>query len=363
MTEPSSTLKISSIEYKDFSLQIQTQHALEGKFVKVSMEVTYGCNLHCVHCYTDPYNKGSLIKTEMNFDAVCQSLEKLRAEGFLWLCFTGGEIFFRKDFLKIYDFAYEQGFLITLFTNATLITDAIAGHLAQKPPFSIEISIYGAAEETYEKVTQVKGSFARFQEGTRRLAERKLPLKFKTSLITLNAHELEGMRAYAENLGASFKWSGTVYPRLNGDISSTHYRLSPEKLLECEFQDTEHKPDSCAPAAQTEEANPKAPENLYRCGCGKLNAHVTPYGEVGTCTWSRFGRFPIQNSGIQAGMAKIARGIQAQKYSGLSPCQSCTAFQFCDKMPEMAAFETGGNPESPVTHFCETAFGRAKKSR
>lgn len=353
--------KISQLEYKDFSLQIQSQHATAGKFVKVQLEVTYGCNLHCVHCYTDPFNKPSLIKTEMDFDAVCKSLDRLRAEGFLWLCFTGGEIFFRKDFLKIYDYAFERGFLITLFTNATLISDEIAEHLAKHPPFSIEISIYGATTETYERVTQVKGSFAKFKAGSERLASRKLPIKFKTSALTLNVHELAQMQVFAEALNATFKWSGTIYPRLNGDASVATYRLEPKKLLQLEFEDEKHKTESCVPAIQDQGVKAEPPANLYRCGCGKLNAHINPYGLVGTCTWSQFGRFEIQRTGIQDGMRQIAQGIQTQTYQENSACRSCTAFQFCDKIPEMAVYETGGNAHSPIQHFCDVAFGRAEK--
>ncbi len=353
--------EIPETEYQDFSLKIQTHEYSENRFVKVSMELTYGCNLKCVHCYTDPYNKPALLKKEMKREEVTAALQKLRDEGFLWLCFTGGEIFMRKDFLEIYDAAYSMGFLITLFTNATLISETIASHLEKAPPFSIEVTLYGATAETYEKVTQVKGSYARCISGLQILRAHNLPLKLKASALTLNAHELTAMEAIAKNLGVSFKWSGVVYPRLDGDLSSTHYRLPAEELLKLEFEDADFEASSCASEAQQAGGSPSAPSNLYRCGCGKLNAHLNPYGMMGTCTWAQRGRFDFRQKPLQEGMSAIAREIRSIVYSGGSPCQDCTAFQFCDKMPEMAAHENSGNEQAPVPYFCETAFGRAAK--
>ena len=72
--------------------------------------------------------------------------------GCLWLLYTGGEIFARRDFLDIYDLRQEEAACsITLFTNGTMITERIADHLAEWRPFAIEITLYGRTRETYER--------------------------------------------------------------------------------------------------------------------------------------------------------------------------------------------------------------------
>src|SRR6058998_2074459 len=117
------------IEYKEFSLNVHTHAAHTNTIVNAQIELTYGCNLHCVHCYTDCYNRPDLIKRELSYAEVTRILDQLAAEGCLWVCFTGGEIFMRKDFLDIYAYAKQKGFLITLFTNGTLFTEALADYL------------------------------------------------------------------------------------------------------------------------------------------------------------------------------------------------------------------------------------------
>src|SRR5207253_7055176 len=153
-------------------------------------------------------------------------LDQLAAEGWLWVCFTGGEIFMRKDFLDIYAYAKEKGFLITLFTNGTLITEAIADYLKEHPPFGIEISCHGATDETFDRITQVRGSFQRFLKGVRLLLERDLPIKIKTKAMTLNRQELDQIRALVEGFGLQFRLNSTIYPRLNGDLVPASYPLS-----------------------------------------------------------------------------------------------------------------------------------------
>jgi MoaA/NifB/PqqE/SkfB family radical SAM enzyme len=132
-----SNTPLPMVEYQDFSLNVHTQAERTSTVVNAQIELTYGCNLHCVHCYTDCYNRPDLIKQETSYEDVIRVLDQLHEEGVLWVCFTGGEIFMRKDFLEIYAYAKQKGFLITLFTNGTLFTEAIADYLAQHPPFCI----------------------------------------------------------------------------------------------------------------------------------------------------------------------------------------------------------------------------------
>ncbi len=114
-----------------------------------SMELDLNCNLQCVHCYRD----GDWPRRALGTGEVIEILDQMAEAGTLWLLLTGGEIFLRPDFFEIYEHARRSGFLITLFTNATLITEEIADHLAAQPPRKIEVTLYGTTRETYEKVT------------------------------------------------------------------------------------------------------------------------------------------------------------------------------------------------------------------
>jgi radical SAM protein with 4Fe4S-binding SPASM domain len=345
------------IEYKDFSLDVHTQAAQSRTVVNAQIELTYGCNLHCVHCYTDCYNRPDLIKQELSYAEVTRILNELHDEGVLWICFTGGEIFMRKDFLEIYAYAKQKGFLITLFTNGTLFTEAIADYLKEHPPFSIEISCHGATDETFDRITQVKGSFQRFLKGIRLLVERGLPIKIKTKAMTVNQHELDQIKAFVEGLGTQFRLSTVIYPRLNGDLTPATYRLSPDEIVALESQAGDCDPEDRCTEAESH-IGPPADDHLFRCGCGTTAVHINARGQLGTCTWVSEPRADLRQTTVADAIAEVFPQIRGARYQGDTPCRTCHVYSFCDKMPANAAAEAG-DQEQPVGHFCRVAYQRA----
>jgi MoaA/NifB/PqqE/SkfB family radical SAM enzyme len=344
------------VEYRDFSLNVHTQAGMQGQVVNAQIELTYGCNLHCVHCYTDCYNRPDLIKRELSYAEVTRILDQLAAEGCLWVCFTGGEIFMRKDFLEIYAYAKQKGFLITLFTNGTLFTEAMADYLKEYPPFCIEISCHGATDETFDRITQVKGSFQRFLKGIRLLVERGLPIKIKTKAMTVNHHELDQIKALVEGLGTQFRLGTSIYPRLNGDLTTATYRLSPEEIVALENQEGDGEPEDRCTQAEIE-IGPPVDDRLYRCGCATTAVHINAWGQLGTCTWGTE-RADLRQTTVAAGIAEVFPQVRGARYQGETPCRTCQVYTFCDKMPANAAAENGDR-EQPVTHFCRVAYQRA----
>src|SRR4029453_13908837 len=164
---------METVSYGEFSQTFHRRTMREHLPLSGTIEVTRRCPLTCVHCYNNlPLADGAGASTELTYAEHCRILDELADAGCLWLLFTGGEIFARRDFLDIYTYAKKKGFLITLFTNGTLITPRIADYLAVWRPFSIEITLYGLTKETYERLTGIPGSFEKCMRGIRLLRER-----------------------------------------------------------------------------------------------------------------------------------------------------------------------------------------------
>src|SRR5438445_6842006 len=148
--------------YTDLSHTIHNHYANRRVPLEVSIEVTRRCPLECQHCYNNlPMGDLAARNRELSKEEYVALLDELADMGVLWVLFTGGEIFARKDFLEIYTHAKRKGFLITLFTNGILINEGIADYLREYPPFGIEITLYGRTRETYEALTQLPGSYER----------------------------------------------------------------------------------------------------------------------------------------------------------------------------------------------------------
>src|SRR2546426_11810975 len=109
--------------YAEFSLELHERLFKHRIPVNGTIEVTRRCPLECAHCYNNlSMGDQEARRSELTYEEHCRLLDEITEAGGLWLLYTGGEIFARKDFLDIYTYAKQKGLLIGLFTNGTLIT-------------------------------------------------------------------------------------------------------------------------------------------------------------------------------------------------------------------------------------------------
>lgn len=352
------TTSIPKLEYKDFSLALHDRAAQHHRVIKAQLELTYRCNLHCAHCYTDPYNSRDLLPREWSTDNLLQVIDEMADLGIVWLNLTGGEIFMHPRFFEIYEYAYRKGFLLMLYTNGTLFTPAIIDRLQQCPPFSIDISCHSVHEDAFDRFTQVPGSFRAFMRGMVLLKESGLPFCFKTLGMTWNQHELSDIQQFVESFGQSFSCATDVKPRLNGDCSSLAYRLAPREIAALErASQLDEQPSVCG--AHSALSLPS--DNLYRCGCGTTTIHVNAWGELGTCTMQYEHRVSLRTTSVEDAIEEVFSAVHARRYVTDSPCRSCHIRPFCDTTPSDAR-RTSGSPEDAVPHYCDVAFARAERA-
>ncbi len=214
----------------------ETQEDLYAKIVKktwdqhipfiAQWEITYKCNLRCVHCYITPDHT----KKELSLEE-CQSiLDQLAAESCLFIIFTGGELLTRSDFFDIAQYARKKGFAIRLFTNGTLITPEIADRIKDLRPIYVGISIYATTPATHEAVTQVAGSFDKSINALELLRERGVKTVIKCPLMKGTVHEFDQVKRLAEDFGAEFQYGTTISPKDDGSKGPLAYRLTDDDL-------------------------------------------------------------------------------------------------------------------------------------
>ena len=138
-------------------------------------ELTCKCNLNCVHCYAKP---GRAHK-DMTTDEFKNIFDILVERGLLDCYFTGREIFARSDFEELYVHAKKKGVLISLLSNITLLSQKHVDLFKEYPVEVISTSMYGYNQESYEKVTGVKGSFKQFMDALELLQKNEINYELK----------------------------------------------------------------------------------------------------------------------------------------------------------------------------------------
>jgi radical SAM protein with 4Fe4S-binding SPASM domain len=330
--------------------------------LQVSIEVTRRCPLECLHCYNNlPMGDMDAKRRELSKEEHFRMLDELVEMGCFWILYTGGEIFARKDFLEIYTYAKKKGFLITLFTNGTIMTEEIADYLTEWPPFAIEITLYGRTRETYEALTAIPGSYDRCMRGIKLLKERGLPLKLKTVATSINKHEVVAMRQFAEEeLGVDFKMDGQINPRIDCSQSPLAVRLTPEEVVALDMSVPKGASEYRKLVGRELESasNPSLDETLYSCGGGISGFAVNAYGELGICVISQQETFSIREVGVRQVWEGALLGLRMRKRTRLTKCAQCRIQSLCGMCPANGELENGDR-ESPVEFLCQVAHLRA----
>ncbi len=338
------------------ALAVSRQLPLNGTF-----EMTHRCPLTCAHCYNNlPMGDTAARERELTRDEHYRLLDELVEAGCLWLLYTGGEIFARRDFLEIYTRARQNGFIVTLFTNGTLITPRVADYLAACRPFAIEITLYGRTRETYERLTGVPGSFDKCMRGIDLLLERGLPLALKTVAVSINKHEVWDMQSFADDLGVDFKFDSMMNPRIDCSQSPLAVRLTPEEIVAFDLEDPRRMNEWELFAENNfKPANPpERQDELYYCGGGIDSFAIDPYGRLSICVLSQKDKFDLRSGSLRDGWEGFLRGVRRKKITRPTKCTDCELKTMCSMCPANGELENG-DPEAPVDFLCRVAHLRA----
>lgn len=354
-------MTMEAVSYGEFSLDLHRYFGGKRAPTEVSLEVTRRCPLECQHCYNNlPMGDLAARNRELSTEEYEKILSDLADMGVIWLLFTGGEIFARKDFLEIYTFAKEKGFLITLFTNGILINEKIADYLREYPPFAIEITLYGRTKETYESLTQLPGSFDRCMRGIHLLLDRGLPLKLKTVGTKINCHEVVAIKDFVEQeLGLEFKFDSQMNPRIDCSRAPLTVRLSPEEVVALDM----HWPKVAAEHRSNlahELRSPMGSRNtVYSCGGGLSAFAIDPFGMMSICVISHQETYDIRKGNVREGWEHFLLNIRERRRQRPTKCVTCRIRSVCNMCPANGELENG-DPESPVEFLCEVAHLRAR---
>jgi len=329
---------IDEINPEQFWLRLLEKSARQRVPVEAMIELTYGCNLRCVHCYNPTHQA----KDEQATAQLKALIDQLAEAGCLHLAFTGGEIFTRRDLFEILAHAKGKGFAVTLLTNATLITPERADRIQALHPHRVEISIYGATQETYERVTRIPGSFQHFLTGVQLLRERTVPLIIKMPVMTLNQHEVPQAKVLVEGWGIKFVYCTEIFPRVDGSLEPLQYRLAPREVVHIDEAIGESRRWR-AEGGEEKGERCQAGEGLFTCLCGKSSLTVTPYGRMNLCVSLPTPQYDLRTGTVHEGWKTLVNLVdRANATPGDTyECPQCPVQSHCRQGPMDAWLETG----------------------
>jgi len=181
-----------------------------NKISFVWLELTQNCNLRCIHCYEGAvHDTPQKILSLERWKEIIAELSELGCHN---IQFIGGEPCCYPHLAELLTFAKKFKFdSIVLFTNATLLDKEIIEVIA-KNNIMVKISIYGGTEKSHDKITQIKGSFAKLKNNIQKLLDYNIQVKPSIVLMRENQDKLLEIKEFIISMGLKYQPYDVIRP-------------------------------------------------------------------------------------------------------------------------------------------------------
>ncbi|MDD5730495.1 MAG: radical SAM protein [Candidatus Omnitrophica bacterium] len=303
------------------------------------LDLTYKCNLNCIHCYCQGLSEGfSGSRPELSLEEIKRILGELAEAGSLYLTLSGGEVFLRPDFFEIAEYAKRLRFCSTIFTNGSLVDGKIAKSIADLSPLAVEMSIYGATEDIHDAVTQRKGSFKKLCRAVSLLKKENIKVVLKSVIMKNNFHQAKEIEDFSLQLGANdYHYTMEISPKNDGSRSPQEYQIDDKEIRVL-------LSENAVPIARGKPDYWDNPLDKPLCATGSLGCYISPYGIIYPCAQLIIPMGDVRKNSFRQIWARdsdLKKELSLLKtYADMPACKSCKYLRSCKKCIGLAYLET-----------------------
>ena len=317
------------------------------------------CNMSCKMCFAkmtrEEMQEHAPMHTWQEWLAVAEQFSR---EGTIFLLLTGGEPFLYPDIERLYEHLRRLGLIISFNTNGTLISENVADFLAKDPPRRMNITLYGASDETYGKLCGNPKGFTQVMQGVERLRKRGISIKFNCSLTPDNIRELDAIYETAVELDIPIDMGFYMFPPVReNNRKNVNYRLDPKEAAKARFRFEKLRYGENLPKyvqyslkRYREYRQNQACRKGYTCRSGNSVFWMNYDGTMSACSFTSDCQINVFQEGFSEAWKKLKDYVAASEMSPI--CHECKMLPLCGRCAAAAISETGvigGVPE----YYCE----------
>ncbi len=322
-----------------------------------SIELLPLCNMNCDMCYV------RLSREEMECQGRLRTAEEwlgigrqMKKAGVLFLLLTGGEPLLYPDFKRLYLGLKQMGMILTINTNGTLIDEELAEFFGKYKPRRINITLYGADEESYTSLCHYPGGYERTMRGIRLLREREVDVKVGGSLTRANKDDLDRLLDVEKELGIPVRVDTYMMPatRERELPYNMQSRLIPEEAAQARIHALKREmgPDLFPQYVQQSVYRADHPEpseavpGHMSCMAGQCSFTINWQGEMRPCVMLSEPAVSVFEVGFSAAWKQLVE--ETGKILLNAKCTVCHMRHLCRTCAASALLEAGsydGVPE------------------
>ncbi|GAA2607585.1 MULTISPECIES: mycofactocin radical SAM maturase [Streptomyces] len=309
----------------------------------LTWELTYACNLSCVHCLSSSGRRDPRELTTEECKAVIDELQRMQV---FYVNIGGGEPTVRPDFWELVEYATAHRVGVKFSTNGVRITPERARMLAASDYVDVQVSLDGATADVNDAV-RGPGSYDTAMTALGNLAEAGMrDVKLSVVVTRQNAGQLDAFKAIADRHGAQLRITRL---RPSGRGADVWQELHPTAEQQRQLYDwlLAHGDDILTGDSffHLNALGPTPLPGLNLCGAGRVVCLIDPVGDVYACPFAIHDEFLAGNVRSTGGFTTVWREsplfaeLRSPQTSGA--CRSCSAFDACRGGCMAAKFFTG----------------------
>lgn len=323
----------------------------------LTWELTYACNLACVHCLSSSGRRDPRELTTDECKAVIDELERMQV---FYVNIGGGEPTVRPDFWELVDYAADHHVGVKFSTNGVRITPEIARRLAGSDYLDVQISLDGATPEVNDAVRGT-GSYATAVRAMENLADAGFR-GFKLSVVATrhNIGQLDEFKALADRYGAQLRLTRLRPSGRGADTWDELHPLPEQQRQLFDWLVARGEKVLTGDSFFHLSAFGQTLPGLNLCGAGRVVCLIDPVGDVYACPFAIHDAFLAGNVREEGGFTRVWReselftGLREPQSAGV--CGSCEHYDACQGGCMAAKFFTGLPLDGPDPE-CVQGYG------
>ncbi|MDH3755276.1 MAG: mycofactocin radical SAM maturase [Acidimicrobiia bacterium] len=325
----------------------------------LTWELTYACNLECVHCLSSSGQRDPRELTTTEAKRVIDELHDLQV---FYVNIGGGEPLVRRDFFELLEHSLANNVGVKFSTNGYLLDGAKATRLAGLTDVDVQLSLDGADAETNDPI-RGDGSYSAVRRAMDNLARAGFE-GYKISVVATrhNVGQLDAFERLAADHGAELRIT-RLRPSGRGADVYHELRLTGPQQVEL-YQWLRARPDVLTGDSFFHLSALGDPlPGLNLCGAGRVVCLIDPIGDVYACPFVIHDEFLAGNVRDSGGFTSVWRDsdlfLELREPQSAGACASCGSYDACQGGCMATKFFTGLPLEGPDP---DCVFGHADEA-
>jgi len=175
-----------------------------GDLLTIAFDITYNCNLRCLHCYNSS-GEQSYVKKQLENHEIFEIIRDIaEIKGLDTVCLCGGEPLLKKDILleciKYLRFKNDK-MSINFVTNGILLDEQTVIEIKEAGVTVVQVSLDGFDDETHDWVRNSKGVYDKAVAAIKLLVKYHIPVSVACLPIKKNFDDIPQIIQMLEELG------------------------------------------------------------------------------------------------------------------------------------------------------------------